>query len=467
MSAAGPMRVAILDHYSAGGVSRFLFALVAHLADLKPEVSFSYFVSETNVVRDDLVATFASHANVTIVPIRSAAPTAPPSDVDEPQVHGVLWRTAVGLLKKMPRVHAFLRDGFVSARESVSSAGSQPWYRYQVDEDVRARIAQHDVLYIGWPFYVEPFDAGVPLVATFHDFHFKHFPESYVPEQLATVERQTPEWLRRCTIAVTSTEYIKSELLHYYGPIAPQVDVVFIAPYGFDAPDQAVIEDAIARYAITPPYVLYSGARTAHKNVAGLVRAVALLRDAGTPVQLVITGHDPDIIGTDRDSGPDDPVHLINAAIEQTELARGSGYRALGYVSNEDVDALTVGANAVVSASLYEAGCGPALDAWQAGVPVAFSDIPPFVEQTQRFGVEAHVFDPYDPADIAKKLHAAVFDVADSRAMAQRSRDALARYTWEDAARGYWDVLARAAGGEAAAASRDAREGESADAPMV
>jgi len=59
------------------------------------------------------------------------------------------------------------------------------------------------------------------------------------------------------------------------------------------------------------------------------------------------------------------------------------------------------------------------MDAWQAGVPVAFSNIAPFVEQLDRFGVEAWVFDPHDPSDVADKIHSAVFDLGPLGAMAE------------------------------------------------
>src|SRR5574340_744774 len=126
-------------------------------------------------------------------------------------------------------------------------------------------------------------------------------------------------------------------------------------------------------------------------------------------------------------------------------MVRDEDYHALGYVSNADVDALTSGADVVVSASLYEAGCGPAMDAWQAGAPVAFSNIPPFLEQMERFGVQAWVFDPLDPDDIADKLRAAIYEPERSREMADASLAAFAEYTWDDVARESYRVLAEAA----------------------
>lgn len=437
-----PSRVGILDHFSAGGVSRFLFALIKHMAAQFPQTTFAYFVDETNVQRDGLIKAFVGHANVEIVPIRGPLPPAPADPPSEP-THGQLWVLSVALLKSMPRLHEALLAAYTRVRDVVSPP-APPWYRYSLDPEPLQQLRQCDVVYIGWPYFLKPVDFRVPLVATFHDFHYRLFPAAYEEDRLAVIERQTPQWLRRCATAVTSTKFIRSQLLDYYADSAPAVEVIYIPPYGFEVPDERSIDATRDRLGIRRPFILYSGARSAHKNVASIVRALGILKQKGYPLQLVITGHGTEVIGAAEGVPPVDPVHLIEEAIREYGLRRGEDFIALGYVSNADVDALTAGADAVVSASLYEAGCGPALDAWQAGVPVAMSDIPPFMEQMQRFGVEAWVFDPHDPADMAEKIRGAVFDRETARAMATRSRAALAAYAWDDAAREYYRVLSEA-----------------------
>ena len=440
-------RVAVLDHFSAGGVSRLLFALIANMARLHPETTFGYFVSQANLVRDDLVNAFGPYPNVEIIPIRSpVSDGAPAVETPEPD-RGAFWRLGVGTLKKKPRVHAIMRDSLVAVREWISpTPAPPPWYHYQLDQFVRDQITGYDVLYVGCPCWIEPFDPGTPLVATFHDFHYKHFPEAYESDRLAVIERQTPAWLQQCTISVTSTGFIRSDLLESYRDVASRTEIVYVAPYSLEMPSAEVLSRTLKETGVRHPYVLYSGALTAHKNVVSLVEATALLRDAGTPIQLVITGDGTDLIGRSSTEEMSEPVQVLDRAIRKAGLHRGDDYLALGYVSNSAVDALSVAADAVVSASLYEAGCGPALDAWQTGVPVAFSNIPPFVEQLEHFGVEAHVFDPHDPADIAAKLQDTVFDYENSQAMAERSRIAQKRYTWDDAAQSYYDILLLATG---------------------
>jgi glycosyltransferase involved in cell wall biosynthesis len=160
----------------------------------------------------------------------------------------------------------------------------------------------------------------------------------------------------------------------------------------------------------------------------------------GLPCPIVITGYGTDGLG----AGKWPSLEEADRFLASSGLVLGRDVRALGLVTDEEIDALTRSAALVVSTSLYEAGCGPALDAWQFGVPVAFSNIPPFLEQLEALGVEAWSFDPKDPEDIARVIGHALADREESLAMAARSKEAIKRYTWKQAAAGYLRAFERA-----------------------
>lgn len=442
-------RVAIVDHLSAGGVSRFLMALICHLGTLYPKTEFTYFVSQANIERDDLKQVFASHPNVVLAPIVGpdmAPPPEPPSA--EPVQRGAWWTVPVGVLKRYPPIHRALLGALEGTRRAVRNIISPPpplWWQYRLPEEVVRRFSAYDVVYHGWPYFLEPIQTPTPIVATFHDFHFRHFPEAYPKDQLELVERTTSGWLRSCATAICSTRFIRGELLSFYPDDAPPVEVVYLAAYGFHRPTSAAVDETLGRLGIQHPYALFSGGRSSHKNLVAILEAIGILRQRGVKVHLAITGLGADAIGLPSKENEADPIHRLNELIAEYDLERFVDYYPLGYVSNEDVDALTAGADVSVSASLYEAGCGPAMDAWLAGVPVAFSAIPPFLEQMERFGVDAWVFDPYDPKDVADKIEHAVFDKDTTTGMVERSLHAFDRYTWDDVARGYYEVFAQAA----------------------
>ncbi len=436
-------RVAIIDHLSAGGVSRFLLALITHMAALYPETTLVYYVSRTNIERDDIETKLASFTNVVLRPIDS--PMQPlPEPPPEPE-RGLLWKVPVAVLKAVPPLHKALLGALVFVK-NLKSPPPRTWWEYRMPEDVVAELGDFDVVYFGWPYYTEPVSFPSAMVATFHDFHYKRFPKSYSDGQLHVLDTATAEWLRRCRTAVTSTNFIRDELRTHYAEAAPPVEVIYLASYGFHRPQPGAIDETLERLRIRRPYALYSGGRSSHKNVARILEAVGILKRQGTPVSLAISGAGSADVGLPAPAEPaEDPIHAMNEVIERYGLVRGEDYYALGYVSNADVDALTAGADVVVSASLYEAGCGPAMDAWLAGVPVAMSAIPPFLEQMERFGVQAWVFDPGDPADIAEKMRLAVYDAERSAEMTSASLSAFEQYGWADVAHEYYRVFAEAA----------------------
>ncbi|MGV8083267.1 MAG: glycosyltransferase [Coriobacteriia bacterium] len=441
-------RVAIVDHLSAGGVSRFLMALICHLGSLYPQTEFTYFVSQMNVDRDSLEQVFSPYPNVVLAPINGPhmAPYEPPSA--EPVQRGAWWSVPVSFLKRYPRAHKTLLGAWERIRGVIRKLISPPpplWWQYRLPVEVVRCFAEYDVVYHGWPYFLGSIVTPTPIVATFHDFHYRHFPGSYPKDQLKLVEKTTSGWLRSCTTAICSTRFIRDELLAFYPADAPPIEVVYLAAYGFHRPTPEAIDETLGRLGIQHPYALFSGGRSTHKNLVAIVEAIGILRKRGAPVHLVITGLGADAIGLPSQEDETDPIHRLNELIEEYELKRFVDYFPLGYVSNEDVDALTAGADVSVSASLYEAGCGPAMDAWLVGVPVAFSAIPPFLEQMERFGVEAWVFDPHDPEDVAEKIGHAVFDKETTAAMVEKSLHAFDQYTWDDVARGYYDVFLHAA----------------------
>lgn len=437
-------RIAVLDHMSAGGVSRFLLALLTHMAALYPNTHITYFVSQVNIDRDGLREAFEAYPNVDIEPLDPPITDA----LERGQVRrNWLWRVSVSILKLVPALHRVLLSAWERLRDGVFAvlADRAAWWRYRLPAEVVGRFDEFEVVYIGWPYYCEPIKTSAPIVATFHDFHFKHFPNAYGNSQRELVERETAAWMKTCTTAVTSTKFIRDELLSFYGDLRPEVEVVYLAPYGFDRPSSEAIEATLGDLGVRHPYALFSGGRSGHKNFVAILEAVGILKSQGTPVHLAITGLGSDGIGKPSDAHSSDPVHQMNRLIRKYRLVRGVDYFPLGYVPNSEVDALTAGADVVVSASLYEAGCGPANDAWQAGAPVAFSNIPQFLEQLDRFGVKAWVFDPHDPSDVAEKIRSAVFDAEATTEMVETSRHAFDAYTWDNVAHEYYRVLAEAA----------------------
>lgn len=291
-----------------------------------------------------------------------------------------------------------------------------------------------------FPYYLQPADIRAPLVGTFHDFNHLYFPANFGRSLVRQMDRQLKFWTQRSDATVVSTRFVEQDLLKHYPGSIGKTSVIFVAPYNRTPTTDQARRNALDRFGLKDQsYVIYPSNHSHHKNLVALLRAAGKMkqREGILAYPVVFTGFGTDALGTGKWAS----FAEADAYLAQSGLNLGTDVRGLGFVTDEEVDALTQSARVVVSTSLYEAGCGPALDAWQFGVPVAFSNIPPFVEQLDALGVEAMVFDPRDPDDIARVVWSAMTDREASLAMAARSKTAIAGHSWERAAAAYLGVF--------------------------
>jgi glycosyltransferase involved in cell wall biosynthesis len=206
------------------------------------------------------------------------------------------------------------------------------------------------------------------------------------------------------------------------------------APRADQAPTPEQVAAVRRRYALPAKFLLSPAPRARHKNYAVLVSALDRLRAAGRPITVVATGS-----GTDHAYwGPD----LIG----------------LGYVPAADLAAIRSLASGVVQTTLYEAGSFPVFEAMLAGIPVACSRIPPLLEQLERDGAYAELFDPGDPEQLTAALTTIWQPSPQDVRRFYENAERVGRRTWADVAGDYLEVLeaaARARGGRRASARLD------------
>ena len=218
---------------------------------------------------------------------------------------------------------------------------------------------------------------------------------------------------------VHSSDFIRNELRHYFGADASLSRVIPLAAEPaadtLTAPERAQL---LRRFDLPERFLLSPNGNHLHKNYPALDAALRILRRDGRPVSVVASG-----FATDRYYGPD----LIG----------------LGYISSRELNALYETCDGVVQTTLYEAGSFPMFEAMASGKPVAMSRIAPIVEQIERFGVVAELFDPMDPEDVAEavwRLWAG--SPATGPAAIATNAQAAADRTWNDVASDYLKVFA-------------------------
>lgn len=404
------MKIAVIDHIgNPGGGSRVARSLLPALKKVRPEMEITFF-GNPHSIRREQIGQLAAGSGFKIYELSSAK---------------LAGKDLFNIRGSRHVIHLFQRKLMrLLSPFSFYLSGA-------VDKELEKSIQDYDLAFFIWPFHLKCPDLKCPMAGIFHDFNFKYFfsGQMMAPWVLELLNREMPKWLSKAT-PIVSTEFMKGELKKFYPSCGDRTKVVPVAPtVGTDCDRQKAAQIIKERFRIEKEYLLCPTNVSSHKNIGVLLSALPLLKIKGHDLLLVFTGPGTEIIngkaceiGLELGCGPQDVI-------------------GLGYVSNEEMDALIQCASVVMNPSLYEGGNIPGFDAWEKGVPVAMSNIPPFLEHMQTHNVYAEVFDPRSPQDIAQKLDHLLSNSSETRKKAQQSQQNIRDFTWEKTAEGYLKIF--------------------------
>jgi glycosyltransferase involved in cell wall biosynthesis len=212
---------------------------------------------------------------------------------------------------------------------------------------------------------------------------------------------------------IAVSEATKAEIGRVLDVPPDRVDVVYEAgrPPGPATPEP----ELRARLRLgDAPLVLSVSARRPHKNLRRLLQAFAGLAE-GT--SLVLPGYPTPFEG--------------ELVAEVSRLGLAGRVRLLGWVSEEDLEALYLAARCFVFPSLAEGFGLPVLEAMERGVPVACSRASSLPEVA---GDAARYFDPLDVEDLRRAIAELLEDESLRARLAAAGRDRARLFSWERAA---------------------------------
>ena len=246
--------------------------------------------------------------------------------------------------------------------------------------------------------YVKPtlhvFQWDYPCVFPVHDLQHRLQPQ--FPEVSAGGEWRRREYLYRNAIPkaraiLVDSEVGKEDVLSLYFAESQRVfPLPYIAPEHLRSANltSSSLETVQQRYRLPQEYLFYPASFWTHKNHLCLLEAVYILREQhGVSVRLVLAGskrHDyPKVL---------EQVHRLRLS-EQVLF--------LGYVPDEDMEALYRMAFALVMPTFFGPTNIPVLEAWAYGCPVITSDLRGIREQV---GDAALLVDPQRAEQIAEAV---------------------------------------------------------------
>lgn len=295
-----------------------------------------------------------------------------------------------------------------------------------------------DVIFFPAPYTYFPVLDRTPMVMCIHDAMTEARPEWFFGNRSAHWRWKTKLWLARkqANRIICPSEQAREDVSRAFGiPIENIGRIVEAAAAGFtERLDDQGIPPVLERHGVSPglPLVLYVGGISPHKNLDGLVQAMAHLK---TDAQLVIVGDEK------RDS-----ALTCGQELRQTITRLGLSERVTftGFMPDDDLVATYNAASLLVLPS-FEEGFGlPVIEAMACGTPVAVSRIGALVELAGDAGL---VFDPSDVGDMTSTIDRILQSTELQESMRQHGLEQAERYSWGRAAEQTMSVLEQAASG--------------------
>ena len=244
--------------------------------------------------------------------------------------------------------------------------------------------------------------------------------------RLEVLKRVQARSLSSAVVSIYPTEYARRTITTAIGAHNHSM----VIHHGIDEQFWAAGERRKPWPANGPIQCLYVSNTAPYKHQWCVVEAVALARARGLEIELTLVG-----------GGQGPAQRRLEGAIQRFD-PDGRFVHQLPFVPHGKIPDHLAAADLFVFASSCESISITLLEAMAAGLPICASDRGPLPEVLADGGV---YFDPENPPSIATAIQTLAKDPVLRDIKAARARDRSKAFTWENAAKKTWRVLANAA----------------------
>lgn len=260
---------------------------------------------------------------------------------------------------------------------------------------------------------------GPPRVTTVHDLHYAVAPDAHFGLRGLGMRLLVPTAVRASQRVIADSQATKDDVVRFIGTDADAIDVVHLAttlpPADFRATPEPELRERLGLG--ERPLLLSLAAKRPHKNVEGLIDALALIPAERRPL-LVVPGYETE--------------HEATLLARAAERGVAEHVRFPGWLTRADVEGLWRACTAHVFPSFYEGFGLPVLEAMGRGVPGACSDRASMPEVA---GDAALLFDPSEPQEIRSAVERLLSDDALRARLRSAGLARAATFSWERTAR--------------------------------
>jgi glycosyltransferase involved in cell wall biosynthesis len=255
-----------------------------------------------------------------------------------------------------------------------------------------------------------------PFAYTLHDLQEIYYPENFSWSQRAWRYQVHSQLLRRARRVICESRLVRADIIRSFS-VPEQRTVVMAAPplrhFLVNETDDR-FRAARIRLQLPEKFLFYPAQFWAHKNHLRLIDAFREVVAEVPDLKLILSGK------------KSDGYEAVMSAINKFGLS--DQVRHLGYVKQDDLEAIYRLATALVMPSLFESVSIPIYEAFQVGTPVAASGILAIPEQVGDAGL---LFDPRSVASIKEAILRIVKDPEAARLLGRRGRERMLTMTSE------------------------------------
>ena len=265
--------------------------------------------------------------------------------------------------------------------------------------------------------------SSVKTVVTVHDVTPLLYPKYYPPGIKGKINFYIQKKaLSSVDAVITISETSKKDIVRFLDIPKEKIFPIYEAPnFIFKKQSDNFVSKVKKKYGLPEKFILYIGDVNWNKNIIRLVQAAKKLN-----VTLVIVGK----AATNKDY---DKTHIENQPLRELQEKYGNDMQImrLGYVEDNELNAIWQLASIYCFPSLYEGFGLSALEAMSAGVALVCSKTQALVEVV---GDAAVYFDPASTEDIADKLNEVLSNKELQNKLKEKGRKRVQEFSWQKAA---------------------------------
>ena len=295
-----------------------------------------------------------------------------------------------------------------------------PFGRFWTQIRLTREMINHkpDLLFV--PAHTLPLVFPQKSVVTLHDLGFKHFPELYSSGDLLYHNWAMGHSVKHASHIIAISKFTKKDILACFTLDPAKITVIY---EGYD--EKAFRASGLKN--TKKPYILFIGRLEQKKNIAGMIKAYALLRqEKEIKHQFVLAGN------------PGFGYEKIIAEINRLPAEVKKDIILPGYVSEEKYIELLTHADILFFCSFFEGFGLPPLEAMASGVPVVASNRTSIPEIT---GKAALLVDPEKTFDMAAALSKVINDEGLRKALISKGIARATLFSWKKTAQKTLEVL--------------------------